>query len=272
MNNSRRFTPAPVRPSAPTTPRSANRALPTPPASATTTFHVPEDNPLNIRPKLPIDGFAKSKRARPGMGSHATNSPARPSRVPKQPTVDADHHSRPQRIFGQSNGLLPSLSPPPAPPSLLTRPVPQSVSARFSSPFSPPDNQDTTGNHQAEQEEDELDTPGPHISTYRPPGDPIVYERTLQMHSTTYQAGARRQNTPTSEFQGEFDNSGAESPCPSKRRATGDHGYQAPAKRKRSTPNNDQVTPALPLVRSPADILLRTWMMIGASPKNRSRL
>ncbi|CAE6386113.1 unnamed protein product [Rhizoctonia solani] len=258
MNNSRRFTPAMTRPSAPTTPRSATRVLPTPPTSANPAFRVAEDSAANrnsesvvsrspiasaqpgVRPKLPIQGFAKNNRPRPGVGSHGINSPARPSRVLVQPGVDADHPARPQRIFGQSNGLLPSLSPPPAPPSLLTRTAQQSLPVRFSSPFSPPEDQANTGNHEVEQEEDELDISGPHTSAPGSLDSPRAYQRTFQPHSSAHQAGSRRQNTPAQEFQGEFEDNGSESPCPGKRRATGDHGHQVSTKRMRSTLNHDQ--------------------------------
>ncbi|KDN42949.1 hypothetical protein RSAG8_06475, partial [Rhizoctonia solani AG-8 WAC10335] len=255
MNNPRRFTPGVPRPSAPSTPRSANKVLPTPPTSATPAFRVPEDSTANrdsegmisrspiasaqpgVRPKLPIEGFAKNKRPRSGVGSHAINSPARPSRVPVQP-VGAEHIARPQRIFGQSNGLLPSLSPPP--PALLTRAVQQNIPARFSSPFSPPEDHANAGNHNVEQEEDELDTPGPHISASGLLDGPRAYQRSLQAHTSVHQVGTRRQNTPAPEFQGEFEDSGTESPCPAKRRATGDHGHQVPTKRARSTLTHHQ--------------------------------
>ncbi|KAH7345241.1 hypothetical protein B0J17DRAFT_624444 [Rhizoctonia solani] len=252
MNNARRFTPGMPRPSAPTTPRSANKVLPTPPTSVTPAFRMPEDNPANhnsegvnmtsrpqtspiasaqpgVRPKLPIEGFSKIRRPQPGVGSRGMNSPARPSRVPAQPVVHADHSARPQRIFGQSNGLLPLLSPPPPLPTLLTRTAQQDMPARFSSPFSPPEDQVNSGNHDVEQEEDELDSPGPHISVSGPPDASTVYQRTLQVHSSARQVGPRRKNTPTP-FQDEFEDSGMESPSPAKRRAT-EHGHQAPMKR-----------------------------------------
>ncbi|CAE7157811.1 unnamed protein product [Rhizoctonia solani] len=257
MTNPRRFTPVPA-PSAPTTPRSANKVLPTPPTSATPTFRVPEGVAANrntegvisrspiasaqpsIRPKLPIEGFAKNQRLRSGVGGHAINSPARPNRAPVQPGVDAERSVRPQRIFGQANGLLPSLSPPPPPPALLTRTIQQHAPPRFSSPFSPPENQANAGDHDVEQEEDELDAPGPHISASGSLDGARVYQRALQMHSSAHQVSTRRQNTPTLEFQSEFEDSGVESPCPTKRRATADHGHQVSTKRARSTLNHDQ--------------------------------
>ncbi|KAG8691967.1 hypothetical protein FRC11_000841 [Ceratobasidium sp. 423] len=261
MNNPRRFTPGIPRPSAPSTPRSANKVLPTPPTSATPAFRVPENSAADrnsesvnsrpqtspiasaqpgVRPKLPIEGFAKNKHARPGVGSRGMNSPARPSRVPVQSIVDAEHSSRPQRIFGQSNGLLPSLPSPPPPPALLTRPVQQNVPARFSSPFSPLEDQANTGNHDVEQQEEELDTSGPHTSISGPPDTTTVYQRALQAHSSALQVSTRRQNTPVPDFQDEFEDSGMESPSPAKRRVAGDHGHQVPTKRMRSTLNHGQ--------------------------------
>ncbi|CAE6524144.1 unnamed protein product [Rhizoctonia solani] len=261
MNNPRRFTPGMSRPNAPSTPRSANKVLPTPPTSATPAFRVPEDNAADrnsesvnmasrpqtspitsaqpgVRPKLPIEAFAKNKRPQPGVGSRGMNSPARPSRVLVQSVVDAEHPPRPQRIFGQSNGLLPSLSSPP-PPALFARTAQQNVPARFSSPFSPPEDQVSAGNPDVEQD-DELDVSGPHTSAPGQPDNTTVYQRAFQAHSSVRQVSARRQNTPVPDIQDEFEDPGMESPSPVKRRAAGDHGHQAPTKRMRSTLNHAQ--------------------------------
>ncbi|CAE6429066.1 unnamed protein product [Rhizoctonia solani] len=252
MNNPRRFTPGVSRPSAPTTPRSANKALPTPPTSGTPTFRIPDDganhnsegtNTISrptastqpgVRPRLPIEVFAKSRRPQPGVDIRGANSPARPGRVPVHSAMNADHSARPQRIFGQSNGLLPSVSPPPPLPGLLTRSVQQNLSTRFSSPFSPPEDQANAINTGIEQE-DEVDSPDPHTPASGPLDGTTTYQRELQAHLSTRQVSIRRQNTPVPDFQEEVEDSVTESPSPSKRRAAGDHGHQAPKKRMRST-------------------------------------
>ncbi|CCO26681.1 hypothetical protein BN14_00712 [Rhizoctonia solani AG-1 IB] len=247
MNNPRRFTPGTSRPSAPTTPRSANKVLPTPPTSAIPVFRVPDDSAEGanttsrpetgsmasaqpgVRPKLPIEGFAKNRRIQPDGNVRGANSPARPSRVPVHSTTNADYSARPQRIFGQSNGLLPSLSPPPLSPALLTR----SIHQGFPRPFSPPEDQDNARNLDINQE-NELDPLGTHTSASGALDSTPVYQRAPQAHSSSRQASIRRQNTPIMSFQEDFDESGMESPSPSKRPATGDHGDQAPNKRMRS--------------------------------------
>ncbi|KAF8679527.1 hypothetical protein RHS04_04666 [Rhizoctonia solani] len=254
MNNPRRFTPGISRPSAPTTPRSSSKVLPTPPTTVTPAFRILDDSANHnsgsantiSRPhagsaasgqpgsRLPIEGFVKSKRPQTGLEAHGTNSPARPSRIPIQSTVDT---ARPQRIFGQPNGLLPSISPPPPPPAILTRSIQQNVPTRFSSPFSPPEDQNNPVNRGMGQE-GELDSHGPHTSTSGPLDGATAYQRVLQTHSSAHQVNIIRQNTPLPDFQEDFEESDTESPSPSKRRIGRDYGHQAPKKRMRSALNH----------------------------------
>ncbi|QRW18911.1 hypothetical protein RhiXN_00317 [Rhizoctonia solani] len=173
--------------------------------------------------RQPLDSLVKASDRR-----------IREDRIPIQSTVDT---ARPQRIFGQPNGLLPSISPPPPPPAILTRSIQQNVPTRFSSPFSPPEDQNNPVNRGMGQE-GELDSHGPHTSTSGPLDGATAYQRVLQTHSSARQVNIIRQNTPLPDFQEDFEESDTESPSPSKRRIGRDYGHQAPKKRMRSALNH----------------------------------
>ncbi|KAF8761109.1 hypothetical protein RHS01_01051 [Rhizoctonia solani] len=209
MNNPRRFTPGISRPSAPTTPRSASKVLPTPPTTVTPAFRIPDDSANH-------NSGSANIISRPHAGSTASGQPG--PRLPIEGFVKIHRgYCSASTYFWTTQWIVTFDFSPPPPPAILTRSIQQNVPTRFSSPFSPPEDQNNPVNRGMGQE-GELDSHGPHTSTSGPLDGATAYQCVLQTHSSAHQVNIIRQNTPLPDFQEDFEESDTESPSPSKRR------------------------------------------------------
>ncbi|KAG9100092.1 hypothetical protein FRC06_004549 [Ceratobasidium sp. 370] len=271
MENSRRFVPTQSKSTAPSTPNSTLRVLPTPPATETPVFRLaPAGNAVDsslqrsdtrpgtaqsknrpvVAPKLNIGRFKQNKTQKNGShgDNRATRSPAHPPKSFPQAQVqsandDEVQNTRASTIFGRQTGLLPPLTRQFSPTSPGPMPPPaQPSNSRFSSPVSSIAEDDTTGNggentlggHQANLSDSEA-----HTSALNALGQPRV---TMDAHAPHQQrafqrrAAASHDDTRVSAHEGDFDEPEVESPSPAafSKRRTEDHDAHVSAKRPRS--------------------------------------
>ncbi|KAG8747208.1 hypothetical protein FRC10_001824 [Ceratobasidium sp. 414] len=266
MENPRRFVPNQSKSTAPSTPHTARRVLPTPPATETPAFRLaPTANAADpslqrpsaaqsknqpaTAPKLNIGHLKQNKTQKSDShgDNRATHSPARPSKSFPRAQVQSANGSEVQNmrassIFGRQTGLLPPLTRQFSPTSPGPMPPPaQPSNSRFSSPVSSIAEGDANDNsmdksmngHQADLNGSEA-----HTSTLTAFGQARVaadshaphHQRVFQ-HRTT----ALHDDIRVPAHEGDFDEPEAGSPSPAafpKRRAE-DHGAHVSAKRSR---------------------------------------
>ncbi|KAG9102411.1 hypothetical protein FRC07_010236, partial [Ceratobasidium sp. 392] len=264
MENSRRFIPGQNKNTAPSTPSTARRVLPTPPATETPAFRlapggnaVDSSHQLDTRPStaqdkkqpavapLNIGRFKQNKSQKSGLriDNRVTRSPSRPTKPLPQAAVQNGNpnearNGRTSSIFGRQNGLLPPLTRQSSPtsPGLMAPPA-RLPNSRFSSPVSSIADNDAIENavdkslddHQADPNDSEAHTSVSNLfGQTRVPADPD--QHTSRVHPAAY-----RDDTRALSHEGDFDEPDVESPSPaafSKRRAE-DHHTHVPTKRSR---------------------------------------